>query len=544
MGEELPIGIAAIVGLIGVFGLVAGLIAANGIRREREILESGEVRIAAAAGTGWGEKTSPDAWLAAEGLQADSHFGDRLRLVWGGWMAGRVPTLMELHNLSNARERRRLWGRLAGGITGLLVVGGIAGTLFCIHPILDGFKISGDAAGVVDSSKRAESAMAMIQSLGRAFWPSLMALVFTFVVASGRGYYLHAASKLAWELDRFSADVLFSSFRVRTFGDELGELQVKLSKLIDRIEVRDKRVEGLVDALGKSVTGLDSAGSSLKTAAESVTKAVVSLGTEVSGVRSDFSNHLGPKSPVITGLATFATAALSNQQSAQELRETADALGAASEATTKRAEEVSQHLQKEVSSISENIQRGCAAGAENLLAASRDAAAAGALTIVTAAGNAAASLSGAVADAPRVIGATTAQAVQTMVESCERAADAAAGKVAQAAESAAESLRKEVEPIGRVAAEIDGANATLQTEVRTALQTSVEELRESNAAILNKIHETIGTTAEQLVSTQQAATDAVAVADRLLERVDHLKPKPPLAKRVWQQMTGWLRKKS
>lgn len=542
MFPETPVLISGLVGMIGVLGLMAGLVARESIRREENILERGSVRFTEMAQTGFGADSSPTAWLSSEGLQADSHFGDRLISVWRGWRAHRIPSLMELHSLSSGRERRRLWARLAGGITGLLVVSGIAGTLICIHPILDGFNISGDASGVVDSSKRAGSAMAMIQSLGRAFWPSLTALLFTFIVASGRGYYSHAASKLAWELDRFSLDILFASFRSPTFGEQLVELQTKLSRLVDRMEHRDEGFGTILDSLNTTISGFKSSEASLQTAADGFAKAAASIAIEAASVRSGFETHLGAESPVITGLASIVSAAQANQQTAHELHEAGMVLGVASKAITERVEQAGNQLEMALSTIPSKIEHGCVVGSEAIVATSRAAAIEAAAAVTSAGSHAAGKLHQAVAAAPQAIIAGTAQAGQTVVEACRVAADEAAEIFAQAAAAGCASLQMQIEPIRVVAEEISGANTTLQTDVRHTLSVSLNDFEESSTAVLNDFQDTIGKTAKQLSSSQQAASAAVEIADRLIERVDRLRNTPSWPKRLWQKIMRPLRK--
>ena len=534
--------LACLVGAIGLIGLIAALVAKGAVAREKNILESGAAQVRGASRLLMGGNASPDDWLVAQGLTPDSHFGDYLISVWSGAQAGRVPTLTELHSLSAGRERRRSSARLAGGITGLLVIGGIAATLFCIKPVLTGFDMGSLSSGPGEKDVRAKEANTMIQSLGGAFLPSLVALAATVLVAIGRGSYQQAAGVLAWELDRFTINILFPTFRPRSFGEELVELQIKLSGLVSQMEQRDARFGKLLQIAVTGGSALKALGMSLKESADSVTNASDSLKTEAQAVVNGFATYLGEGSPAVNGLAWVASVGQSNQEMAQKLQDAGLALSAASVSSTKIVEEAGRQLNEAVSAIPARIEHGCAAGSQQLIATSHSAALAAAASISHAGAIATENLQQAVASVPQAIARGTAQAGDTVLQACRDASKSAAEMVAQSAVKASSSLQLQVEPIRTVALQIQSANNTLQSDVRQSLGASLEHFSQSTTAVLQGFQETMGQTAAQLATSQEAVTAAVAMTDRLIERVENLRNMPAWPRLCAQWMKGLFRR--
>jgi hypothetical protein len=361
MYPETPILISCLVGFVGVLGFVAAMVAASGVKNEREILEKGILRLRDNVPDVIGGQTGVSEWFAAAGLPVDSHFGDCLKSVWGGWRAGRIPRLAELHTLSVRRERRRLPARFAAGVIGLLVVSGIAGTLFCIHPILDEFKIAPNSDGTVDAAKGAESASKMIKDLGSAFYPSLTALIATVVVATCfGGHYSRGASSLAWELDRLAIDELFPMFRLRTLGDELSAVGNKLSALIEGMNRRDEQFGELVKRLLAASSDLIAAGPSWIGAAKAVSKSAEGLTVETRAMLKGLATHLGVESPVVLAMASIEPLARDSNKAAGHFRQASETLLTAID-----------QLGHAVSAIPSGIEQGCAVGSRELLETSR-----------------------------------------------------------------------------------------------------------------------------------------------------------------------------
>lgn len=122
------------------------------------------------------------------------------------------------------RERSKLAGKPSGGIASLLLIIGILGTLWSIHPVLKAFqfKVSAstgaipldDGPALVNVADSTELVNSLMNNLGDAFMPSLTALIFTILVVALRGWYSLALHRYTLELDRFAP----SLGRSRTMG--------------------------------------------------------------------------------------------------------------------------------------------------------------------------------------------------------------------------------------------------------------------------------------------------------------------------------------
>src|SRR5260221_14651637 len=93
---------------LGVLGLACSVIASASVWRESRVLELGRDLLNDQTAELFASDFHPDDWMRSCGLATDSHFGDLLLAVYGGWRARRPPGLAELHALGARRERRRL----------------------------------------------------------------------------------------------------------------------------------------------------------------------------------------------------------------------------------------------------------------------------------------------------------------------------------------------------------------------------------------------------------------------------------------------------
>jgi hypothetical protein len=283
---RLPILISCVITLIGMIGIASALAAVGEVLREFKILEKAKGFLQGTeGGSHLHSETSPSNWLKERGVDTDSHARDQLETVWSGWRAQRIPTLGELHVLALRRERSRSSARISGGIAASLLICGIAGTLWAVHPILSGFKIEMRPEGTVqEASRSAETVLAMVHGLGTAFWPSLAAMLSTLAVVFFRGLYLNKANQLARALDRFACDDLFPLFRLPTLTEQMDDVKKEFFDLALRIDARDKEFVTAVGTLKQIVEGLRESAPALANAAHNVEKAFERLSTETNSI--------------------------------------------------------------------------------------------------------------------------------------------------------------------------------------------------------------------------------------------------------------------
>jgi hypothetical protein len=322
--SQLPILISWVIAAIGVIGIASALIAAEGVSKEFKILDraKGFLEETESRNHLRGEN-STFKWLEGKGVDADSHVGDQLETVWSGWRAQRIPTLGELHVLASRRERSRGSARISGGIAGSLLICGIAGTLWAVHPILSGFKIGIGADGTVqEASRSAEDVMAMVHGLSTAFWPSLTALVSTLVVMVSRGVYAHKANQLARVLDRFACDELFPMFRLPTFGEQMDEVKKEMSDLAHKIDARDKAFTTAVGTMKQIVEGINESAPALAKAAENLAKAAARLSSGTNSINDGLERQLGKQSALVVSLNSVGEMVENGRLAASELKTT------------------------------------------------------------------------------------------------------------------------------------------------------------------------------------------------------------------------------
>jgi hypothetical protein len=439
-----PVVAAAIVGGIGLLGIVAGLMACRQVFAEGRTLDQGEDKLAVAISSTDLDSADPTTWLASNDLPKDSHFGDHLLSVWCGWLGERVPTLAELHSLSARRERRRLSARISGGITALLLVCGIAGTLLCIHPILLAFTIPVNANNEVLIDPLV--AQKLIRSLGSAFLPSLTALAFTVVVAIFRGIYLQSTTGLAWRLDRFAVAQLFPMFKPKRFGSELTEVHTKLSRLVDRLDERDQKFAEGVEIFGNAALGIKESGPKLKAASDRISNAADRLASETETMTKALETCLGVDSALVKGTNSLKEILGACQETAEELRKGSLVLATSLAEASDKFEESRTQLNTSIAEIPSKIQQGCNSGNKALVDAS------GTLELANA------SLSTAVAGIPSQIENGCNLGTKALIEANQKAAQGAVDSIAKAAESATSGIKSAVSNAQRDI-QTSGANA-------------------------------------------------------------------------------------
>lgn len=271
------------------------------------------------------DKLGLDTWLRTKGIKSDSHLGDFIRTSWSAWLGGRPASLTELHMLVARRERKYKLTRLSAGISALLLVFGIVGTLFSIKPVLANFKfqVAQDSSSLVagmndqdsgqdEVEKDAASVEAntelvntLIHNLGNAFWPSLAALLGTILVVSCRGMYSSSLHDFTLELDRFAVDTLIPRYRVPSLSEQYQEVKVTLASVATNLLQREGRfhevvgkLENLVAGISPALTGLEAAAAANKAASESLT-------SEASSITEGLIKHFGEKSPLHQALLSF-----------------------------------------------------------------------------------------------------------------------------------------------------------------------------------------------------------------------------------------------
>lgn len=239
------------------FNLQAGARAFSKFARDTETLHNG-----------------PNPWLDAQSVETDSHFGDFVRIVWGSWLHGRSANLEELRATSRSREFASRSNGISRGVVALLLIVGIAGTLFAIKPILSEFHITVAASGETENaSESADKVNLMINSLGTAFLPSLVALVATVLISSIRGIYLQRFSMLSKELDQFALEQLFPLFRSDSFARDLQEVNSNLSNLNDQLKNRDSKFGEAVEKFSELVLGFEKIAPAIRDASKKLATA-------------------------------------------------------------------------------------------------------------------------------------------------------------------------------------------------------------------------------------------------------------------------------
>lgn len=338
-----PIVATSIVVLIALFGAVCGLIAGAGIVREQRMLKRG---VDSLRDVPAGPAASFDyrRWVKERPDLVDTHFADHLLSAWAAAKAGRAVSLHELHEVSARREARRRSARLSGGITGLLLVCGIAGTLFAIKPILGGFNIS--------SHDTELTATKMIRDLGQAFWPSLAALIGTIVVVFLRGVYAHRRGTLAGELDQLDLEELFPRFPPPSISREFDEVRAGLGELVTTMIASQRSFDDFVTRLTGAARGFRADAPPLQDAATRFVTAAETLSPKFDALLAALPAHFGPDAPLGARLGSLDMLAQQVNATAQEMKQNGSIM-------TEHLETAHRILQQTASDLPGQIKDGC-----------------------------------------------------------------------------------------------------------------------------------------------------------------------------------------
>lgn len=245
-------------------------------------------------------------WLRTRGIGLDSCIADSIRACWSAWLGGRATSLTELHVLVARRERARGSARLSAGIAGLLLVVGIVGTLSSVHPILKAFQFQVSASGELEEvAKSTELVNALVNSLGDAFWPSLIALGGTVFVVFFRGCYALSLHQFTLELDRFAISSLIPRFRPTSISEEYSDVKRVFSDLAVSISSREKGFDTVVTQLQNLVAGIAPSVKALKANVEKSDEAAKRLSSRSQSIADGITRTLGSSSPIYKAISGF-----------------------------------------------------------------------------------------------------------------------------------------------------------------------------------------------------------------------------------------------
>ena len=319
-----PLWASIVAGVISVFGCSAALYSAFRVDNE-----SKDVKKAAsffAAEENWeGSKATNETdlveWLQKRcKIKIDSCLSDLVRACWAAWLGGRSVSLTELHVLVSRRERTKVASRFSGGIAGLLLVVGIAGTLISVKPLLEAFEFkvteAGESQGVAESTELVNN---LVNDLGSAFLPSLVALVGTILVISVRGYYFHRLNSFILQLDKLAIGILIPKYRPRSISEEYSATNSALIKLAETVQDREEKFKGVVEKLDLLVKGIEPALVSLKDANKQTLESSKVLSSSSESLSVELSRNLGQGSPMHSLLEQIDESFKSNNQSVVDL---------------------------------------------------------------------------------------------------------------------------------------------------------------------------------------------------------------------------------
>jgi hypothetical protein len=245
-------------------------------------------------------------WLRTRGISLDSCIADSIRACWSAWLGGRATSLTELHVLVARRERARGSARLSAGIAGLLLVVGIVGTLSSVHPILKAFQFQVSSSGELQEVAQSTALVnSLVNNLGDAFWPSIIALGGTVFVVSFRGCYALSLHQFTLQLDRFAISSLIPRYRPSSIAQEYSDVKRILSELSDDISRREQGFGSVVQELQKLVTGITPAIEALKATAEQSDEAAKKLSARSNSIADGITRNLGPNSPIYLAVSGF-----------------------------------------------------------------------------------------------------------------------------------------------------------------------------------------------------------------------------------------------
>lgn len=305
---------AAVVGFIG---CAAAVMAMRQVHEERRLIESTKSKLVSPES--WEEVYSHSdhaltSWLSKLGIKPDSGVSDVILTCWSAWLGARPPTLNEIHVLVARRERSKLSVRLSGDIAALLLVIGIAGTLWSVKPILESFDFktsiaktseAEEAGRLVGIDEKIEHVNQLMQNLGGAFLPSLAALIATITVASLRGFYSLGLHRYTLEMDRFAIGTVMPRFRPKSLSEEFADVRSTFDSLAKSIQEREQKFESVVQGLLRFTENLEPTLKCLETGMGKMASAAEALESKSHSVASTLTRTLGKKSPLYEAVEGF-----------------------------------------------------------------------------------------------------------------------------------------------------------------------------------------------------------------------------------------------
>jgi exonuclease VII small subunit len=304
-------------GLVGLVGVVAAYMAANEVKQDRKLIELAS-NLLVSPGSWVGSHTHSEqdltTWLGKLGIKSDSGVADVILTCWSAWLGSRPPALNEIHVLVARRERTKIAVRLSGGIAALLLVIGIAGTLVSVKPVLENFVFKSSVpkaaqanqdGGLVSVVENVDLINRLMQNLGEAFMPSLVALIATVIVAIFRGIYTLGLHRYTLELDRFAIRTVMPHFRPRSVSDEFASVRSSFESLAQSIEKREGRLDSVVNSLVGFTQTLEPTLSSMGSTLGKMSGAAEALDSKSRSLAETLVKTLGRKSPLYEAVQNF-----------------------------------------------------------------------------------------------------------------------------------------------------------------------------------------------------------------------------------------------
>lgn len=316
--SQWPVLFSVIAGFVGFIGVCAAWVAHSSTTRDRALIESAETTLTSTEA--WeGARTHSEhelsQWLAKQGIGIESGVADIIRACWSAWLGSRGTTLTELHVLVARRERCKMAARLSAGISTLLLVIGIVGTLFSVKPILKAFqfRISTPEGAMPETddpvlsnvAESTELVNSLMHSLGDAFLPSLVALVATIIVVAFRGMYSLGLNRYTLELDRFAMGTVMPHYRPRSIADEYDDVRSTFNDLAKTISEREKKFDKVVVQLAKIFDGVQPTLSGLEKGIAKMSTAADALASKSNSIATTLTRTLGKKSPLYGAVTGF-----------------------------------------------------------------------------------------------------------------------------------------------------------------------------------------------------------------------------------------------
>jgi ABC-type transporter Mla subunit MlaD len=280
--------------LVGLLGICAALHAAYCATKDKaEVQQLADALIPNEAWEGVYATDEPQLleWLRKLHVRKQSHLETIFVSAWAGYYAKQGVDISLLHNLTTRREKARMDARLASGIAALLLVFGIVGTLLAVHSILVNTEINNP-----------EAAKSLVSGLGKAFIPSLAALVFTILVVASRGIYSMKAHQLGYKLDWFIQTRIVPRFPVQTLSEQFREINGSLAELACRMSKRDVAFGTAINNLAETVHSLEPAIACLHTAAKHGEDASKNLHSRSESLSRVMQETFGAESPIVTSV--------------------------------------------------------------------------------------------------------------------------------------------------------------------------------------------------------------------------------------------------